>query len=131
MDGVADEYGVPVERFEGRLPGTDYRVVRVVNNRLWQEAALHDPDGGTLLVPEAVGTVRYFLTGDRRLGVHPGLRPVPPRGALGDLDPDRLLVGHGEGIFDAAGEELEAALAAARRTAPKLYAKAFLDLFRG
>lgn len=120
---VESDLQARVETFTDRLPGTDYRTIEVVNNRFWKEVALHDPDAGTLLVPEAVGTTDFFLAGDERLGVHPVLRAVPPRDALGGLDPDRVLVGHGAGVTDDAASALREALRGSRRRMPNLYAK--------
>jgi hypothetical protein len=101
----------------------------VANNRFWQEAALFD--GETLLVPEAVGTVVYFTTGDRPLGVHPALRAWPPRRALGDLAPEHIRVCHGAGIQTDAAAALRDALASARRTMPRLYLRTLREIVFG
>ncbi len=106
-----------------RLPGTDFEVVRTVDWPGWDEAALFD--GETLVVGDAVGTATYFTTGDERVGVHPMLRVKPPR-ALEGLRPERILVGHGEGVMRDATSALEYALDGARRRAPK----AWLDAVR-
>lgn len=134
-DEIADRHDVPVyvpdwfrgtpdgkrdaqiRRFGSRLPDTDYRARRVVDNRFWQEAALFD--GETLIVPEALGTVDYYAPGEDGLGVHPVLRLTPPRSSLGGLGPERLVVGHGEGVTDGATVALERALSDARRGAPR------------
>jgi hypothetical protein len=132
MDGVAAAVDAPVERFGSELGDSGYRVRRVRDTAVppWHEAALYGPDD-TLLVPEAVGTASYFLAGEERLGVHPMLRPVPPRRALGDLSPDRVLVGHGEGVFEDATAALRDALDGARRRLPAAYAGAFRELVFG
>jgi len=91
----------------------------------WQEVGLFD--GSTLYVPESLGTASYFRGRRERLGVHPMLRFTPPREALGGLDPDRVLVGHGVGVHDNAGAAIADALANARRKAPGLYAKTLRD----
>ncbi|MFB6195951.1 MAG: hypothetical protein ABEI80_07245 [Haloplanus sp.] len=132
MDGVAPALDAPVERMGSRLGDSDYRVRRVrdVSIPPWQEVALYRP-GETLLVPEAVGTAAFFRAGDERLGVHPMLRPFPPRRAFDDLSPDRVLVGHGEGVFDRATTALHDALDGARRRLPAAYAKMVRELVRG
>lgn len=130
MIDVERQLRAPVERFADRLPGTDYRVIEVLNNRFWREFALYDEGTGTLVVPESVGTTPFFRTGERTLGVHPVLRFWPPRKALAGLTPDRVLVGHGEGVFEDAAAALTEALATSRRTAPKLYAHGALRLLR-
>lgn len=130
MDGVARDLSpaVDVERFDAQLADTSYRTIRVLDRSLWTEVALLDPDGGTLVVPEAVGTSGMFLTGDERLGVHPALRAMPPRGALGGLLPERIAVGHGRPVLDDATDALEDALAGARRRAPQLYLDTLREL---
>ncbi|MFA9517082.1 hypothetical protein ACERIT_07680 [Halopenitus sp. H-Gu1] len=124
MDGVEADLEAPVERFGPRLADTDFEAIRVRNASLppWQEVALFD--GSTLIVPEAVGTNQFFRAANERLGVHPMLRPIPPRRPLAGIDPDRILVGHGTGIHDRAGEALADALAGARRRAPSAYLNA-------
>lgn len=123
LSDLAEELDAPVETFDRELPETGYRRVPVVQRRFWTEAALYHPDRRTLVVPEAVGTPWYFRTSEERLGVHPALRLFPPRGALGDLRPDRILCGHGEPVVDDAAAALDDALTGARRRTPRLYAK--------
>ena len=118
MDGVASEIDAPIERFGKTLAGFD--VVRLRDNPLWQEAALSD--GETLVVPESLGTVGYFLAPDETLGVHPMLRAFPPKRLRG-YDPDRLFVGHGEGVSENVGAEIRGAIDRSRRTAIPAYLK--------
>jgi len=122
MTGVQGDIGAPVERVRTELGSTGYGVHKVVDNPVWQEAALYGEDTGALVVPESVGTADFFLTGDERLGVHPALRLFPPK-RLGRLSPDRILVGHGAGIDKGAAEALDDALEHARSRAPSLYAE--------
>ncbi|RQH01969.1 hypothetical protein [Natrarchaeobius oligotrophus] len=124
FEGVTDDIDAPVARFSDELSDSGIEAHVVADNRLWQEVALYDPATDTLLVPEALGTVDYFLAGSERLGVHPALRPFPPRSTLGRFDPDRVLVGHGAGVHDHVAATLEHALEGARRRTPRLYAKA-------
>lgn len=131
LGGVADELGVPVEPFAGELADTGYRSRSVVDNRFWREAALVGDGGRTVLVPEALGTNEYYLAAGERVGVNPALRLFPPRRQLGDLEPDRLLVGHGPPVIEAAGPALRDALAGARRRAPDVYWRAAKALVRG
>ena len=118
MGGVAGDLDAPVERFERRLAG--FEVIRLVDNPLWQEAVLFD--GETLVVPEALGTATHFRAPGEALGVHPMLRPFPPK-RLRQYDPDRLLVGHGEGCFEDVGSAVRRAVEGARRTAFPMYLK--------
>ncbi len=121
MTGVATKLDAPVERFGRELGGLRAITVRDSSLPPWQEVALYDEDGGTLYVPEAVGTCSYMRTGDETLGVHPMLRLTPPRRELGGLDPERVLVGHGAGVLTDGGRALAEALDTARGNAPGLY----------
>ncbi|WP_458204742.1 hypothetical protein [Haladaptatus sp. NG-SE-30] len=113
--------GVAVRRFETTLADTGIRVLKLFDNPAWQEAALYDETGGTLVVPESVGTADYFRTRRERLGVHPMIRLLPPTELRG-LTPRRILVGHGAGVFDDAPGALADALDGSRRRYPSLLA---------
>jgi hypothetical protein len=128
FDGLP-EMDADVERFGDRLPDTDYRARTVVDNRFWTEVALFD--GETLVVPEALGTTAYTAPGDERLGVHPILRLRPPRSQFSGLGPERILVGHGEGVDEDATAALESALSTARRNAPRAFGRMVAGLIRG
>ena len=122
LAGIAEDVDAPVEPFEGTLGNTGFRELPIVQRRVWRESGLYDPDRATLVVPEAVGTALYFRTRGECLGVHPLVRFRPPRDALGDVEPDRVLCGHGEPVVDDATDALQAALRDARRGLPALYA---------
>jgi hypothetical protein len=129
LSDVADDIDAETEAFSGPLPGTDYEPITVVDAFYWTEVALFD--GSTLVVPESVGTTDYFLAGDERLGVHPMRRPVPPRGPLGGLDPDRIRVGHGAGVDTDASAALSDALRGSRKRILKLYTEIGMGALRG
>jgi len=129
MSGVAEKVDAELDRVHADLGDTEYGVHRLIDNALWQEAVLYGEDSGTLVVPEAVGTAAFFRAGDERLGVHPALRLKPPR-KLGRLPPERVLVGHGAGVFEDAEAALNDALAGSRRRAPRLYAETVRDFLR-
>lgn len=115
--------GVERRTFGDRL-ADDVRAIRVRDSTVppWQEVALLFEESGTLYVPEAVGASDYMVTGRERLGVHPMLRLFPPE-VLRGLDPDRIVVGHGEGVHENAGRELTRALDGSRSNSLSLYAK--------
>lgn len=123
MTGVASSLDAPVERVGEGLGNGGYELRRVVDNRAWQEAVLYGEADGTLYVPEVLGTSAYFRAGDEPLGVHPMLRLTPPTG-LAELSIDRLLVGHGVGIFDDPETAVETAVETSRRRAPRAYLEA-------
>jgi hypothetical protein len=127
FDGVAKELDAPVERFDHEVG--EMTAIRVRNVSAWQEVALEA--GGTLYVPEAVGTVSFFCAPNERLGVHPLLRPFPPRDALGGLAPERVRVGHGAGVSTDATNALQDALRNARRRLPAAYLNAARSMILG
>ena len=89
-----------------------------MRRRYWRESALWWPETRTLVVPEAVGTNRFFTGGKAPAGVHLILRLTPPK-ALRQFEPERLLVGHGEGVVDgSAAAALHDALAGSRKNLP-------------
>lgn len=126
MSGVVDDLDAPVERFGRRLGDTRFRAFTIRDSVLppWQEVGFYREDDGTLIVPEAVGTAPGWLAADERLGVHPLLRLIPPKRSLGRARPERVLVSHGEGVFDDATRRLRDALSHSVRRAPSAYAKA-------
>jgi hypothetical protein len=130
MTGVASELDAPTERFGRELADTGYRALTIVDRSLppWQEVGLYHDETGTLVVPEALGTASYFCAPGEVLGVHPMLRPAPPKRAFSGLDPERVLVGHGEGVFDDAATAVRDALDNARSRLPAAYARAFREL---
>ncbi|WP_123533835.1 hypothetical protein [Halosimplex salinum] len=122
MDDVRSDLNAPVEYVRRGLPDTGYDLHKLVDNPFWKEGFLYDEDARTLVVAEALGTTPYFLTSEERLGVHPALRLKPPK-TLGRFAPERVLVGHGAGVFDDAPGALADALDGSRRRTPRLYAK--------
>jgi hypothetical protein len=130
MRGVEADLDAPVERLHRQLADTEYAIHELVNNRMWQETFLYGEDSGTLVVPEALGTVDYFRSSGERVGVHPMLRMKPPK-TLTRLSPERLLVGHGEGVHDNTETLIEEAVAQSRRGAPGVYAKMVKSLVLG
>jgi hypothetical protein len=126
---IAARLGVALLRLPASLPNTPFEVVSVVARPWWKEIALWWPAERTLIVAEAIGTGPLFGLG-RRAGVHPMLRLLPPRSALGGLHPERLLVGHGPALDADADSALSQALASSRSDVPKLLTK-LPSVFRG
>jgi hypothetical protein len=113
FDGVADRVDAPVERFDDELAGTGFRAVDL-DGRFWTEVALYHPGRGTLVAADVLTTREEHSPEDGRLVVTPYLQLWPPRGPLSGLDVDRVLVGHGTGVFEDADEALVAALSVSR-----------------
>ncbi len=94
-----------------------FKVLHVRSRRFWREVALWEPSQRTLISADALGTLPFFRAPHERIGVHPLVRPFPPR-ALRDVEPQRIFVGHGEGVTDAAASALHDTLSHARRRLP-------------
>ena len=126
MGRVERQVEGPVRRYDGELGDSGCRVFKLFASRVppWYEAGLYRPDDATLYVPETVGTAPFFLGRGERLGVHPMRRPLPPRRAFESVAPERVLCGHGAGVFEGATDALRHALDGARRRLPSAYARA-------
>jgi hypothetical protein len=127
MASVRSDINAPVEMIRRGLPDSSYDLHKLVDNPVWTEGFLFDEDSKTLVVAEALGTANFFLAGDERVGVHPGLRLKPPK-TLERFAPERVLVGHGPGVFDRAAPALRDALDGSLRRTPRLYAETAKDL---
>ena len=109
---IAERLGVSHAIAPDELPGSPFSCVPVKRGKRWRESALWWPETRTLVVAEALGTNRSFTAGKAPLGVHFLLRLTPPK-ALAAYEPERVLVGHGEGLT---GPETAGALRDALRT---------------
>jgi hypothetical protein len=117
---LAAQLDVPHVVAPEALPGSPFTFVPIVQRGYWRESALWWPATRTLVTADAVGTNRFFTAGKAPLGVHPLLRLTPPR-QLGALEPERILVGHGEGLVGSGtAQALRDALATSRRGLPGL-----------
>jgi len=92
-----------IERFAAELCDSGFRVRGTAPLPGWRETVAYRPADGTLYVPDLVGTAPLYTVGDERLGVYLFRRPTPPRDLFSGLAPERILVGHGAGVFDDAG----------------------------
>jgi hypothetical protein len=108
MSLTREKLDAPAESTGSTLGETAYAVRELRRTDDWEEAVLWNDRAGTLVVPETLGTLPAFRDGDARLGVHPAVEEPPRR--LAEWDPDRVLVGHGESVHEAATDALAAAL---------------------
>jgi hypothetical protein len=128
---LAGRLGVPLHVLPVELiAGAPFEFLVVRKGWRWKEVALWWPDRRVLVVADALGTVTYFVAPGERLGVHPLLRPIPPRRRLARASPEIVLCGHGEGVLDDAGQALVEALSTARRRMPRLLATAVRSRLR-
>jgi hypothetical protein len=118
---VASRLGLPHHLVPfGGVPDAPFEIVPLVRRNRWREAALWWPERRVLVTADALGTVpHYFAVGGERIGVHPLLRLTPPR-RLAALEPEHVLVGHGEGVHAAATEAVRDALTHSRRRTVRL-----------
>lgn len=119
---IASRLGVAHLRLPRMIEGSPFHALPAVSFPGWREVALWWPERRVLIVAEAVGAARYYLAPGDRVAVHPFLRLTPPRRLRG-LDPEHLLVGHGEGLHGPdAAPALREALRSARRRSPSFLA---------
>ena len=115
---LASRLGVEHVVAPDELPESPFQFVPIVHRKRWRESALWWPDNRTLVTADALGTNRFYTGGTAPLGVHVFLRLTPPTG-LGGLEPEHVLVGHGEGVRGAAASSaLHDALRTSRRRLP-------------
>ncbi|MFB6203479.1 MAG: hypothetical protein ABEK01_03215 [Candidatus Nanohaloarchaea archaeon] len=96
----------PVESFQDVLP-----VSR------WRESIAYRESDGTLYTPDLMSEMAS--AGEEELGVYLMCRVFPPDHHFEELEPERILSGHGEGVFEDADQELEESLEKARARLPK------------
>ena len=95
-----------------------FETLPIRQNRRWHEVALFEPASATLVCADALGTISFFRAGDERIGLHPLLRFAPPRSLL-EVEPKRVLVGHGAGLHADAAAAVREAVVTARRRLPR------------
>ncbi len=115
---LAARLGVPHVVVPDELPGSPFTFVPVMRRRRWRESALWWPARRTLVLADALATNRFYTAGKAPIGVHLLLRLTPPR-ALTAYEPERILVGHGEGVHGPdASTALRDAINQSRRRLP-------------
>jgi hypothetical protein len=113
-EAVAARLGVPLHVVPSEAPpGAPFEVVPLLRNILWSEVALWFPEQRTLVVAEALGTAQFYRAPDEEVAVAPLLRLTPPRPLL-ELEPEHLLLGHGEGVHGDAPAAIRAAVEGSR-----------------
>jgi hypothetical protein len=125
-DTFADRYDVSVHVptwFERTIAGFDVHNLRPLY--AWHEAICFRESDGTLYVPDYLSTAGKSTVGDERIGMQTLSRLSGPSEWLGRIDPDRVLFGHGRGVFDGAATALGETLSGARRRFPRALLTAF------
>jgi hypothetical protein len=119
---VAERLGVPLHVTPfADVPDTPFVVLPIVRRRVWREVALWFLAERIVVIGDALGNLGYFRARDEPFGVHPLLRPFPPRRALGGLEPQHILFGHGPGYHGPdAPQALREALRTSRQRIPRV-----------
>jgi len=117
LDRAAERVDAPVRRVTDSLAGFELRPLEPLG--AWTETVAYRESDRTLYVPDVLSSGAAFTVGDERLGLNVLARLRPPRETVADMAPDRVLLGHGEGVFDDAAGALDESLAKARRRLPR------------
>jgi hypothetical protein len=100
MDRVAERVDGRAERYEESFGASGFEVSRIEPLGDWQEAVAYRPADGTLIVQDLLASGPGYTVADERVGVTLMFRLSPPREPFADLEPERILFGHGEGVFE-------------------------------
>lgn len=130
LDRAADRLTAPLER-STTLGDSGFQLTRYNPVPGYEEAIAYRDSDQTLYVPDALGTAPFYTVADERLACYRLLRVRPPRALFEPFAPDRILVGHGTGVFTNATAALRDALAGARRRLPTVIRRHGLTQLRG
>ena len=117
LNRVVERLDVPTRRVVDSL--ADFELRRLNPLRAWRETVAYRERDGTLYVPDVLSTGESFTVGHERLAMNVLVRLSPPRAVFADLDPERVVVGHGTGVFEDADAALDDAVGNARRRFPR------------
>ncbi|WP_136687940.1 hypothetical protein [Halorhabdus amylolytica] len=117
MDRVPEKVDAPVDSYDRELAESGFIVDPVDPLPGWREGVAYRESDGTLYTPDLLST--RWTVGSERVTLTLPCRFFPPRDLLGDLEPNRILVGHGEGIQENATGALANTLDGARKRLPR------------
>lgn len=109
-----------VERVSGSVAGFELVPLRPLF--AWRECAAYRERDGTLYVPDYLSTHDAFTVGDERLGLASLSRLAPTSEPFLSRSPERVVVGHGEGVHADAAAALAETFTGARRRFPRALA---------
>ena len=108
----------PVLDYENTFPDAAFTLYPRRRIPRFEEAILYHEATATLYVPDSLGTTPHHALPDESIAPPLTYRLAPPT-YLGQLAPDRILVGHGIGIHENATPALSSALESSRRRFPR------------
>lgn len=117
LEGAAARIDAAVERVDDSFAGFELRTLDPILSP--RETIAYRPFDRTLYVPDFFTTLDALTVGGEKLGMNTISRLRPPRGAFEGLDPARVIVGHGQGVFQDASDALADAIGRARLRYPK------------
>lgn len=118
MGRVEERIDAPIERYTTALGDSGFRIQKCSLLPGAHEAIAYRDSDRTLYVADVLGTAAGATVGDERIGMYLLARLFPPL-AVGEYTPERILVGHGTGVFENAASALADALTGARRRFPE------------
>lgn len=119
FDDVADTLDARVERTDDALGDSGFRVRRADPLPGWREAVAWRDDDATLYAADMLSALPQYCVGDETVAPYLLLRFFPPRRVFADVTPERIICGHGTGVFEDAAEALDHGLRNARRGLPR------------
>lgn len=122
MNRVAERVDAPIKRYDTTFGKSGFEIYRFEPLSLWQEAIVYRESDGTLIVPDMIGSGPGYTVGKERVGLVLSHRLFPPKDQLGNLEPERIFFGHGEGVLENAATALDTALSGARKRFPRALA---------
>lgn len=114
---VTERVDAPTERVVGGFADFSLRQLRPMG--AWHECCAYRERDGTLYVADGLSTHDKFRVGDERLAMPTVWRLFPPRETFGDIEPERILCGHGDVVTEDAATALTEALDGARARFPR------------
>lgn len=130
MDRVEAHVEASVEREGDLLSNSGFDITRVNPLSIYRGAIAYRERDGTLIIPDLLSSGSGYPVEDERMGVLLALRLTPPKDVFRGMEPQRILFGHGEGIFENTSEALTTALSGSRKQYPKALRENFLTNLR-
>jgi hypothetical protein len=125
MDRITERVNAPIQRKNTVLDNLGFDVTRVRPLSIYQGAIAYRDTDRTLIIPDLLSSGSAYPVGDERIGMMLGVRLFPPRNIFTGLEPERVLFGHGEGVFEDATVALNDALAGSRKRYPQALVENF------